>query len=115
MQLILGTIAGALVLLLFIQTALDVIVVYRDKINGAIKVMTLDNYRHQACLLLLFLFLWMDVSHKFIFLLLVFDAVLTLIRRKRMTVLVEEYIGMRGGKRKTDPPALTDTSVSGDW
>ena len=108
MLVLLGTFAGILVLLLFVQTALDVGVVYRDKINGAIKFMTLDNFRHQACLLLLFYLLWAQVDNRYVFTLIVTDAVLTLLRRRKMTVLVEEYIGIRGGKRKTDPPALED-------
>lgn len=94
----------------------DVAHTRREKINGAIRFMTLDNMRHQAGLMVLAcIMLWVSWQPLLLYPTLscliawgmVIDVIFSLIRRRTMEILVAEYlhtrVGVPGGRRKMDP------------
>jgi hypothetical protein len=106
--------AACLASLLVALALWDVLFVRRHKLNGAIQFMTLDNFRHQVSLLLISLLLlnkamgFFPIDQITVSLIivssLIIDGFCSLGRRHRMAQLVGDYIGLRGGKRRTDPP-----------
>lgn len=98
---------------LFILAMLDVYHTKRDALNGPIQFMNWNNARHQFGLLVLALFFLgyalkfypIEPVGTFTFLCLcgAIDALCSLRYRRKMAEMVGQYMGMRGGRRKTDP------------
>lgn len=99
-------VAFCLIATLLLFAAWDRVKVYREDVNGAIKFMTWDNLRHQACLMFLFVRLWYDYDPFYSYIVFLFDAVFSLGRRPKMDRLVGDHLRWRGGKRKTDPGSV---------
>ena len=112
--------ASILTGLVCLLAMIDFVKVRLENVNGAIRFMTLDNFRHQifllvASLLLLMCTLFVVVpmvaaTLSFITVGITIDAIFSMIRRPKMAQLVGEYMeaGVKGGRRKTDPPADSD-------
>jgi hypothetical protein len=121
--------------ILFCLAIGDLMQVHRERLNGAIQFMSWDNVRHQGFVFILAVVLfccamWIasldPVSEDYrvrerVGMIVrivvaggvVIDALFTFHRRRTMAVLVGEYMGQRGGRRKTDPPAVSVQDVSG--
>ena len=125
-------VSSSLAALMFLLAIKDVVKVRVDRINGAVRFMTLDNLRHHGFVLLSSLIL---LFCSFILLdfpvasttglqvltvlttITVIDIIFSCFRRIKMARLVGEHLVKvrRGGRRHDDPPAHQDNDGGEGW
>lgn len=98
----LSLLATVLVFISFLLSISDVLRAKRENLNGAIRFMTLDNVRHQVCLMTLILMIIAASPISYMCAVLIFDALFTFYRRGKMAALVADYITHRGQQEAAD-------------
>lgn len=106
----LSLLATVLVFISFLFSISDVFTAKSKSVNGAIKYMTLDNVRHQVCLLVLILLIIGGAPMSYACSVIIFDALFTFFRRRRMAVLVADYIAHRGQQEIADAVRIETTA-----
>lgn len=87
----------------------DIVHVKKERVNGAVQFMTLDNFRHQVFLLAVVCLVYsghlaFETHPMWIFILVWIDVLFGFRRRSKMAVLVGEFLktSMPGGRRSMD-------------